>query len=188
MYSRQESLNLYIPQHVTVVGCGGIGSWVALDFALLGVPSLTLIDADRVEESNLNRTPFKESHIGKPKAQALAELVLERRFKTNLEVVCSRYTGGRLKDVIFDCRDNTSPLIEGATKLGYDGLSLTIDPNGGANTWNAGRGYQTVPSFVGTPQLIASLVVSAVAINATIDTTISIAEIIERMDKNVQPA
>ncbi|MGH3990591.1 MAG: HesA/MoeB/ThiF family protein, partial [Pseudonocardiaceae bacterium] len=38
-----------------VIGVGGLGSFVALELAYLGVGHLTLIDPDRVEPSNLNR-------------------------------------------------------------------------------------------------------------------------------------
>lgn len=41
--------------HVGIVGLGGIGSQVAQGLAYLGVRTFTLIDDDRVEETNLNR-------------------------------------------------------------------------------------------------------------------------------------
>jgi len=41
--------------HVAVIGCGGIGSYLATGLARLGIGELTLIDPDHVEQSNLPR-------------------------------------------------------------------------------------------------------------------------------------
>src|SRR5437870_4131692 len=41
--------------HVAVVGCGGLGSWIALALARLGVSQLTLIDPDRFDRTNAPR-------------------------------------------------------------------------------------------------------------------------------------
>lgn len=79
LYQRQENLELKLPSRVVVVGCGGAGSWAGLFCALCGVEDITLVDPDVVETSNLNRTPYKLSDVGRPKVDALAELIMERR-------------------------------------------------------------------------------------------------------------
>ena len=61
---------------VTVVGLGGVGGYVVEVLARSGVGTLTLIDGDKVEESNLNRQiAALRSTIGAYKAKALAERV-----------------------------------------------------------------------------------------------------------------
>lgn len=62
--NRQKGLIGDFSEHsAIVVGLGGIGNWVALDLALVGMGTLILFDDDIVEVSNLNRTLFKLSHI-----------------------------------------------------------------------------------------------------------------------------
>ncbi|HEU6436903.1 MAG TPA: ThiF family adenylyltransferase [Nitratidesulfovibrio sp.] len=64
--------------HAVIVGAGGVGSWVALNIAQLGVKNLTLIDNDIVSAHNLNRSFFKNEDIGKRKAIALADSIRSR--------------------------------------------------------------------------------------------------------------
>ena len=63
---------------VTVVGLGGVGGYVVEVLARSGVGALTLIDGDKVEESNLNRQiAALRKDIGRYKAEVLAERVEE---------------------------------------------------------------------------------------------------------------
>lgn len=62
---------------VCVVGAGGLGSEVALNLVQCGIGTIDLIDPDMVEPSNLNRQLFKPKQVGKNKALALAENVVE---------------------------------------------------------------------------------------------------------------
>ena len=56
-----------------ILGCGGLGSWVAAGLACVGVGRLTLVDDDVVELSNLNRQLlFTEADIGRAKVAAAA--------------------------------------------------------------------------------------------------------------------
>lgn len=76
---RQAALNLQLPNGVTVVGCGGVGSWLALLLALAGVPRLYLFDHDTVSDHNLNRLPVTREWIGKDKSEAVAALIKQLR-------------------------------------------------------------------------------------------------------------
>ena len=65
--------------HVLLLGCGGIGNLVATTLATAGVGEITLVDADRVELSNLTRQfLFTESDIDLPKAEVLARELRRR--------------------------------------------------------------------------------------------------------------
>jgi tRNA A37 threonylcarbamoyladenosine dehydratase len=62
--------------HVAVVGVGGVGSWAVEALARSGLGALTLIDADEVCVTNINRQlPALQGTIGRPKVAVLAERV-----------------------------------------------------------------------------------------------------------------
>ncbi len=62
--------------HVSIIGCGGLGSNVAAMLVRCGVGELTLIDFDVVEESNLNRQMFFRDQLGMAKTIALRDTLL----------------------------------------------------------------------------------------------------------------
>ncbi|MBQ5348533.1 MAG: ThiF family adenylyltransferase, partial [Phascolarctobacterium sp.] len=51
----QENIEKLQAAHVAVVGLGGVGSYIAEALARSGVGALTLVDADEVASSNINR-------------------------------------------------------------------------------------------------------------------------------------
>ena len=60
--------------HVLVVGTGGVGSYAAEMLCRAGVGHLTLVDADTVSPSNINRQlPALHSTLGRSKVSVLAE-------------------------------------------------------------------------------------------------------------------
>jgi len=69
---------------VAIVGCGGLGSNAAAMLVRTGVRTLTLIDFDRVEESNLNRQLFFRDQLGLLKTEALEATL--RRIEPDLHL------------------------------------------------------------------------------------------------------
>lgn len=64
--------------HVTIVGVGGVGGYAAEMLARAGVGHLTLIDADAVAESNINRQLIAtHSTIGQPKTELFRQRFLD---------------------------------------------------------------------------------------------------------------
>lgn len=56
---------------VAIVGCGGLGGYIAEELARIGVGRLVLIDGDRLEVSNLNRQIMaSELNLGQWKVEA----------------------------------------------------------------------------------------------------------------------
>jgi hypothetical protein len=82
---------------VTVLGCGGIGGLVAVLLAGAGVQTLTLIDGDRVEMSNLNRQLFfTRADVGRFKVKVLNTSLVDR------------YPSVVVKAMAVSCRDEES--------------------------------------------------------------------------------
>ena len=63
--------------HVLVVGLGGVGAYAAEMICRAGVGRMTIVDADMVQPTNLNRQlPALHSTLGMSKAE-----ILEKRFR-----------------------------------------------------------------------------------------------------------
>lgn len=59
--------------HVLVVGLGGVGAYAAEMICRAGVGRMTIVDADTVQSTNINRQlPALHSTLGQPKAEVLA--------------------------------------------------------------------------------------------------------------------
>jgi len=88
--------------HVLIAGLGGVGGYAAEQMARAGIGKLTLIDADVVNESNLNRQIIAtQSTIGKLKTDAF-----ESRFKDiNPDIKIIK------KNIFFTC-ENIEKIIQ----------------------------------------------------------------------------
>lgn len=87
---------------VAVCGLGGLGSNIAISLARVGIGKLILIDFDRVDISNLHRQQYKATQIGKYKAQALAENLLEIAPYLEVRAVTARITEENYMDLLYD--------------------------------------------------------------------------------------
>ena len=69
---------------VIVFGIGGVGSWTAEALVRTGLKHITLVDADRVAVSNINRqAPATTLTVGEPKTEAMRRLLLSIIFFFN---------------------------------------------------------------------------------------------------------
>lgn len=86
-YTRQR--NFFDPDTtnavVTIVGCGGIGSFGAFSLAKLGVSELRLVDFDTVDAHNTPNQLYLPEQVGQPKVEALAATL---RASTDTKVKC----------------------------------------------------------------------------------------------------
>lgn len=74
--------------HVLIVGLGGVGAYAAEMLCRAGIGRMTLVDADTVQATNINRQlPALHSTIGKSKAEVLAERFKDINPKIKLQVI-----------------------------------------------------------------------------------------------------
>jgi hypothetical protein len=90
---------------ITVIGAGAIGSATVLTLVKMGCSDITVWDADTLEEVNIPNQLCKPSLIGKPKVEALAQLVYELT-EVQIKQINRRYTGQNLKGVVVVTVDN----------------------------------------------------------------------------------
>ena len=82
-----ESVEKLKGSHVAVFGVGGVGGFCAEALCRAGVGKLTLIDADRVSVSNINRQIIAtHSTVGKFKTEAMKERIAD--INPDCEVIC----------------------------------------------------------------------------------------------------
>jgi len=119
-YAKQEKLVKIGPEgretiagaKVLVIGGGALGSSAVDTLARAGIGHITVIDADRVEESNLHRTAlFDENDVGEYKAEVLGKKLSDvnrglRMTGLVLRVVSSNIEQFMDTDIVVDGTDN----------------------------------------------------------------------------------
>ena len=109
-YSRQKDIipmGRLVQCQVTVIGVGAIGRQVALQLAAIGIPNLTLIDFDHVEESNLASQGYLEADLGELKIDATARACKAVNSSIHIETTSERFN--RRMDItgqVFCCVDS----------------------------------------------------------------------------------
>jgi len=157
---------------VSVVGCGGIGYWVAKILAMSGVGKILLYDPDILEEHNLNRLDIPDRFLGKNKADVTKLAINGIRE----ECICYSFPFpfndmAEKTDWVIDCTDKVKAQIEnqdlaramGAKyfKAGYDGENFGIH-NSVAEWGEDGEGYTIVPSWAVPAMIVASMAVAKI--------------------------
>ena len=119
--------------HVTIIGAGGLGTAVIQYLAAAGIGSLTIIDDDVIEPSNLNRQIiYTLADSGKSKAAIAKKAALALNPGVNITAIEDRFTphtadamlkhaNGVAANIIADCSDNPETryaVNEAAHRLG----------------------------------------------------------------------
>jgi molybdopterin/thiamine biosynthesis adenylyltransferase len=99
--------------HALIIGAGGLGSPVALYLAASGVGTLTLVDDDTVDLTNLQRQIIhRTSSVGMPKVDSARTSLAEINPDVRVTALNERADKKRLlelvaqADIVIDCSDN----------------------------------------------------------------------------------
>ena len=104
--------------HVLVVGLGGVGAYAAEMICRAGVGQMTIVDADTVQPSNINRQlPALHSTLERPKAEVLAERFKDINPDLKLNVLSEYLKDERIPelldsaefDFVIDAIDTVAP-------------------------------------------------------------------------------
>ena len=96
-------LNQLKKSHVCVIGIGGVGSWVAESLARSAVGTITLIDMDIVNESNVNRQLVASTEtLGRDKVQVMSDRIKSINPDCEVCVIDDFLSTDNLSDLISD--------------------------------------------------------------------------------------
>ncbi len=142
-----EGQRRLLQSHALVIGAGGLGSPVAMYLGTAGVGTITIVDHDTVDVTNLQRQIAHDlSRVGRPKAESARDTIHRINPGITVHAVVARADARNLDrwvqdaDVVVDCCDNfvtrhavnaacvehAKPLVSGAA-IGFDGQISVYD-------------------------------------------------------------
>lgn len=123
--------------HILVVGLGGVGSWAAEMLCRAGTGAMTIVDADVVDTTNINRQmPALASTVGMPKCDVVAG-----RLKTiNPDIVIT------VKQQFINSDNIPAMFDEGNFDFVVDAID-TLEPKGALIRECWARGIRIVSSM-----------------------------------------
>jgi molybdopterin/thiamine biosynthesis adenylyltransferase len=142
-----EAQQRFLDAHAIIIGAGGLGSPAAMYLAAAGVGQITLVDADSVDLTNLQRQILHTSaSVGEPKVDSARATLAALNPGVKVTTVAVRADATWLDahvpnaTVVLDCSDNFAtrhainaacfdhgvPLVSGAA-LRFDGQISTFD-------------------------------------------------------------
>ena len=97
-----------VKERIHIIGCGSVGSTVAELLARFGLTRLALYDFDIVEPKNLANQMFRQEHVGRPKVDALVDMLCEinPEIRRAVKTAPNGYAGQKLSGYVFLCVDS----------------------------------------------------------------------------------
>lgn len=112
MMDLSKSYEFFQPEKNTakihIVGCGSVGSTVAENLARCGVKNMVLWDFDKVEAHNIVNQMFRQQDVGKPKVEALKDILtdINPELVDSVELKPEGWQGKLVSGFIFLCVDS----------------------------------------------------------------------------------
>lgn len=138
-----ERMERFAQSHVLVVGLGGVGAYAAEQICRAGIGQMTIVDADTVSLSNINRQlPALHSTIGKPKAEVVASRLEDINPELKLTVINEFMRDERTEEILMaakydfvvDAIDSLSPKVFLLYHAFQKGLPIVSSMGAGAKT------------------------------------------------------
>jgi molybdopterin/thiamine biosynthesis adenylyltransferase len=150
-YNRQ--LSVFKPQlfkkTVDIIGVGATGSHLAYILAKMGIETIRAYDFDKIEEHNIPNQLYRLRDVGRPKVEALQELVKElteidiETFDMKIEKGCD-YKPGNIVFLLTDTMHSRKEIFEEFLKLRF-GIEQVIETRMSADS---GRIYSFCPTRI----------------------------------------
>ena len=87
--------------NIHLIGCGSVGSTIALGLAKMGIQNVTLYDFDIIEEHNVSNQMFGIKDVGKLKTETLRNIILDNTG-IDYDIVSSRVEKGtKFNGIVF---------------------------------------------------------------------------------------
>lgn len=128
----EEAVNRLANCKIALFGVGGVGSFAAEALARAGVGFITLVDADEVAPSNLNRQLVAlHSTLGQPKVEVMAQRIRDIRPETHVEPLQIFYLPENAEqidlsryDFILDAIDTVTAKVELIVRASQAGVPI----------------------------------------------------------------
>ena len=127
----REGVEKLRKSHVALFGLGGVGSYAAEALARAGVGELTLVDADEVAVSNINRQlPALVSTVGQKKTDVVSRRLTDINPELTLHAVCAFHlpaapvTLAANVDYVLDAIDTVAAKVDLAVTCRERGIPL----------------------------------------------------------------
>ena len=179
-----KELKKFVYTKAMVVGVGGLGGYIASSLARIGVSSITIVDFDKFDDSNLNRQLFASfKTLKQHKVEVVKQGLLDINPNLNITAINLKLdesfdlTNFEGVDVVFDAVDNIKskillekycsklniPLIHGAIAGWYGQVGIIMPGSNILSELYKDKEYgieQELMSPTFTPGIIGNMMIS----------------------------
>jgi len=139
---------------IGIAGMGGLGSNCAANLVRVGFKTLTLVDFDIIDPTNLDRQFYFQDQVGMPKVEALKTNLLRINPELDLKTVKKKIEAPDVKTIFADCEivaecfdraESKSMLVGELLKLGK--FIVTASGLGGAGSSDDVKVHRLKPNL-----------------------------------------